>query len=258
MLTNLCVLLPLLLSGRHSLTDIYTALSKPLRLPGIYEFIATGLLDGKMIDYFDSQTLRKALTHHWMSDGQREDYWDEDAQSRRICLTFCILPSRHFHTYTFHFLQWKHGCGATMEWTSLSFPTKRMWGSVQVLNENTEGYLEECTDWLRLLVDRQQESRASPPDVGVCAKNPRSGKVILTRTASGFSPKDIVLQVKRNGREARTFGRSKMTRTTSETTWGFQRVTRPDAPWWEFPWSDWPPVWSSASSSDSIKRSSCT
>lgn len=83
MLTNLCVLLPLLLSGRHSLTDIYTALSKPLRLPGIYEFIATGLLDGKMIDYFDSQTLRKALTQHWMSDGQREDYWDEDAQSRR-------------------------------------------------------------------------------------------------------------------------------------------------------------------------------
>lgn len=69
-------------SERHSLTYTYTALSKPVSLPGIYEFIAMGQLDGKMIDYFDSVSKKKVPKQSWMKDNLPQDYWDKGSVSR--------------------------------------------------------------------------------------------------------------------------------------------------------------------------------
>ncbi|KAK5620320.1 hypothetical protein CRENBAI_025486 [Crenichthys baileyi] len=53
-------------SEKHSLTYIYTAYSKPVGLPGIHEFTAMGLLDNRMIDYFDSDNQEKVPKQDWM------------------------------------------------------------------------------------------------------------------------------------------------------------------------------------------------
>uniref|UniRef100_A0A669EPH6 MHC class I-like antigen recognition-like domain-containing protein n=1 Tax=Oreochromis niloticus TaxID=8128 RepID=A0A669EPH6_ORENI len=67
----------------HSLTYIYTALSKPVGLPGIHEFTAMGLLDDKMIDYFDSENQEKVPKQQWMRERLPADYWDKGTQSRK-------------------------------------------------------------------------------------------------------------------------------------------------------------------------------
>ncbi|KAF0024132.1 hypothetical protein F2P81_022934 [Scophthalmus maximus] len=72
---------------KHSLTYIYTALSKDVAPPGIHQFTAIGLLDNKAIDYFDSVNTEKVPKQQWMKDQNEDDYWrkgtqaDQDARS---------------------------------------------------------------------------------------------------------------------------------------------------------------------------------
>ncbi|XP_041810631.1 class I histocompatibility antigen, F10 alpha chain-like isoform X1 [Chelmon rostratus] len=172
----------------HSLTYIYTALSKPVSLPGIHEFTAMGLLDNKMIDYFDSTTNKKVPKQTWMAERLSLDYWEKGTQSRQskqqwFKVNIDILMRRMRQNDTdVHVLQWMHGCvgelqaDGKMKFLSgkdmysydgnsfLSFDdansiwvapadaareTKRKWDEVQVLKEYTKGYLEnECIEWL--------------------------------------------------------------------------------------------------------------
>ncbi|XP_037650232.1 H-2 class I histocompatibility antigen, Q10 alpha chain-like isoform X4 [Sebastes umbrosus] len=82
--------------------------------------------------------------------------------------------------------------------------TKREWDDVHVLKEYTKGYLEnECIDWLGKFMkyEAEQARSASPPKVFVYTKKAKVEKnVILMCLATGFYPKDIILQIKRNGR----------------------------------------------------------
>uniref|UniRef100_A0AAZ1XZ48 MHC class I-like antigen recognition-like domain-containing protein n=1 Tax=Oreochromis aureus TaxID=47969 RepID=A0AAZ1XZ48_OREAU len=73
----------------HSLHYIYTALSKHVGLPGIHDFTAMGLLDGRMIDYFDSDTQAKVPKQEWMRERLPADYWDKGTVVD-FCMT-CIL-----------------------------------------------------------------------------------------------------------------------------------------------------------------------
>ncbi|XP_074468588.1 patr class I histocompatibility antigen, alpha chain G-like isoform X2 [Sebastes fasciatus] len=136
-----------------------------------------------------------------------------------------------------HILQWMHGCeGDTQSDGTLKFhrgidrysydgndflsfddansvwvapidaalQTKRKWDDVQVLKEYTKGYLEnECIDWLGkfMTYEKQQAESASPPKVFVYTKKAKVEKnVILMCLATGFYPKDIILQIKRDDR----------------------------------------------------------
>lgn len=71
------------LSEEHSLHYIYTALSTPVRRPGIHEFTAMGVLDGNLIDYFDSDRQEKVPKQSWMKTQLEEDYWEKGTQSRK-------------------------------------------------------------------------------------------------------------------------------------------------------------------------------
>ncbi|KAL3984454.1 hypothetical protein ACER0C_016079 [Sarotherodon galilaeus] len=166
----------------HSLHYIYTALSKPVGLPGIHEFTAMGLLDNRMIDYFDSEHQAKVPKQEWMRERLPADYWDKGTQSRKskqqwfkVNIGILMERMRQNESTTPHVLQWMHGCegetqpDGTLKFVSgmdmynydgddfLSFndregvwvaptpealPTKRKWDGVQVLKEYTKGYLE--------------------------------------------------------------------------------------------------------------------
>uniref|UniRef100_I3KLD6 Class I histocompatibility antigen, F10 alpha chain n=1 Tax=Oreochromis niloticus TaxID=8128 RepID=I3KLD6_ORENI len=181
----------------HSLHYIYTALSKPVGLPGIHEFTAMGLLDDRMIDYFDSEHQAKVPKQEWMEKRLPADYWEKGTQSRKskqqwFKVNIGILMERmRQNDSDNHVLQWMHGCeGETNPDGTLGFvrgmdmynydgndflsfddkngvwvattpeaqPTKRKWDGVQVLKEYTKGYLEnECIDWLSKFVTYGQK-----------------------------------------------------------------------------------------------------
>ncbi|KAL7381722.1 hypothetical protein ABVT39_010153 [Epinephelus coioides] len=227
----------------HSLTYIYTALSKPVELPGIHEFTAMGMLDNRMIDYFDSETQKKVPKQEWMRERLPPDYWEKGTQSRQskqqwFKVNIDILMKRmNQNDSDVHVLQWMHGCeGETQTDGKIKFrrgmdmysydgndflsfddahavwvapidaavQTKRKWDEVQVLKEYTKGYLEnECVDWLGKFTEygKQQLRKASPPKVFLFSKNAKvETNVILTCLATGFFPKDITLQIRRNDR----------------------------------------------------------
>ncbi|XP_038581795.1 H-2 class I histocompatibility antigen, Q10 alpha chain-like [Micropterus salmoides] len=230
-------------SQRHSLFYTYTALSKPVGLPGIHQFTAMGLLDGRMIDYFDSEHQQKVPKQDWMKERLPADYWEKGTQSRLskqqwFNVNIDILKKRMGQNDSdVHVLQWMHGCeGDTQPDGTIRFRrgidkyaydgndflsfddvdqvwvapieaavlTKRKWDGVQVLKDYTKGYLEyECMEWLKKFVDygRMQLQNAPPPEVFMFTKNTAvETKVMLTCLATGFYPKDVILNIKRNGR----------------------------------------------------------
>ncbi|XP_038135676.1 H-2 class I histocompatibility antigen, Q10 alpha chain-like [Cyprinodon tularosa] len=230
-------------SELHSLTYIYTAFSKPVTLPGLHEFTAMGLLDNRMIDYYDSEHQKKVPKQQWMADHLEKEYWDKGTQSRKskeqwfkVNIDILMKRMRQNDTDT-HILQWMHGCvGETQPDGSLKFvrgmdmynydgkdflsfdddkqvwvapitaalETKRKWDEVQVLKEYTKGYLEkECMEWMSKFRDygKEQLKNATKPIVHMFTRKAKTeSNVILTCLATGFYPKDIIMEIKRNGR----------------------------------------------------------
>ncbi|XP_053333508.1 major histocompatibility complex class I-related gene protein-like [Clarias gariepinus] len=196
--------------GEHSLFYTYTALSKPLDLPGVYDFTALGMLDDRELDYYDSQTQVKVPKQDWMREKMPADYWEKGIQSRRskeqwFKVNIDILIDRMGHNKTdLHVLQWRHGCvinedsdgsikflrgvdeygydGADFlsfdvvnsRWIALvpaAEPTKRKWDEVAILNQYTKGYLEkECVDWLSKFINYGKEELRKHSPPDVFAK----------------------------------------------------------------------------------------
>ncbi|KAL6473446.1 hypothetical protein MHYP_G00170070 [Metynnis hypsauchen] len=188
---------PSLGEDQHSLYYIYTALSKGVDLPGIYEFTALGLLDDRAIDYYNSKEQVKVPKQDWMKEKLKSDYWEKGTQSRKskeqwFKVNVDILMQRMRHNQTdLHVLQWRHGCEAKkvngkakflkgidqysydgseflsfddeqMQWVAPvpeALQTKRKWDDVPILNQYTKGYLEkECVDWLFQFMEYGEES----------------------------------------------------------------------------------------------------
>ncbi|XP_067310721.1 H-2 class I histocompatibility antigen, Q10 alpha chain-like isoform X2 [Pseudorasbora parva] len=188
----LCVFFPVgtfpsIQTEKHSLYYIYTALSKPVDLPGIYEFTAMGLLDDRQIDYYNSKDKIKIPKQTWMKEKMQENYWEKGTYSRRskeqwFNVNVNILMNRMRQNESdLHVLQWRVGCEVEQQGDKVTFlkgvdeysydgenflsfddkeslwvapvpaarPTKIKWDNVPILNYYTKGYLEkECVDWL--------------------------------------------------------------------------------------------------------------
>ncbi|CAB1320957.1 unnamed protein product [Coregonus sp. 'balchen'] len=71
------------LSETWSPSYIYTALSKPVELPGIHEFTDMGLMNDKHIDYYDSVAKKKIPKQAWMREKLQLDYWEKSSQSQK-------------------------------------------------------------------------------------------------------------------------------------------------------------------------------
>ncbi|XP_059181984.1 popy class I histocompatibility antigen, alpha chain E-like [Centropristis striata] len=181
----------------HSLTYIYTALSKPVKLPGFHEFTAMSLMDDRIIDYFDSDLQKKVPRRAWMREQMDEDYWDEETRSLQSTQQWLkdkiqILKKKMGQNDSdVHVLQWIHGCEAESApdsgikfvrgmdrfcydgedllsnddtLTEAAVPTKRKRDDVQVLKEYiyTEGPMEnECMDSLRKFMSYEKKQLMS-------------------------------------------------------------------------------------------------
>ncbi|XP_036070056.1 H-2 class I histocompatibility antigen, Q10 alpha chain isoform X3 [Oryzias melastigma] len=231
-------------SETHSLTYIYTAFSKSVKLPGIHEFTAMGLLDNRMIDYYDSTVQKKIPKQDWMKERLEQEYWVKGTQSRqskqqwfKVNIDILMNRMRQTSANETHVLQWMHGCeGVEDEHGNLKFVrgvdmynydgddflgfddehqvwvaavdaavlTKRKWDEVTALKDYTKGYLEkECMEWMKTFLSYSQKQlrNASPPEVFLFAREAKEkSNIVLTCLATGFYPKDIIMNIKRNGR----------------------------------------------------------
>ncbi|XP_066523597.1 zinc-alpha-2-glycoprotein-like [Hoplias malabaricus] len=194
---SLCGFLTPALGEKHSLYNIYTALSKNVDLPGIYDFTAMGLLDDREIDYYNSKDQKKIPRQDWMREKMQEDYWEQGTQSRKSkeqwfkdSVDILMQRMRHNHS-DLHVLQWRVGCEVddtngeikylsgiyeygydgsafisfdfeNMRWIApvpAAEPTKRKWDDNIELKQYIKAYLEkECVDWLRNFMGYGKES----------------------------------------------------------------------------------------------------
>ncbi|XP_036433849.1 class I histocompatibility antigen, F10 alpha chain-like [Colossoma macropomum] len=220
---------------KHSLYYIYTALSKDLDLPGIYEFTGLGLLNDREIDYYNSKDQVKVPKQDWMREKLQPDYWDKGTQSRKskeqwfkVNVEILMQQMRHNQT-DLHVLQWRHGCeiddsngqptflkgvseygydgsdflsfdDENMRWIAPvpeALPTKKKWDEVPILNQYTKGYLEkECVDWLTKFMEYEKESLRKHLFVKKSATDLK--KLTLTCLATGFYPKDMVVNLRKS------------------------------------------------------------
>ncbi|XP_076157676.1 class I histocompatibility antigen, F10 alpha chain-like isoform X3 [Alosa pseudoharengus] len=173
---------------RHSLYYVYTALSKPVSAPGVFEFTGMGVLDNRKIDYYNSVDKMKIPQQNWMREKLPADYWEKGTQSRRSKEQWfkvnvnILMERKRQNNSDVHVLNWRHGCvvdkfpdgrvqfikgadeysydgrdflsfdDASMQWiapVNEAVQTKQKWDGVPILNQYTKGYLEkECVDWL--------------------------------------------------------------------------------------------------------------
>ncbi|KAJ8273776.1 hypothetical protein GJAV_G00105400 [Gymnothorax javanicus] len=180
----------------HNLHYIYTALSKPIGQPGVYQFTAMGMLNDRPIDYYNSEEKVKRPLQKWMKENNGEDYWQKGTQSRKskeqwfnVNVNILIERLKQNHSDV-HVLQWMHGCEAENTPTGLKFrrgfdqygydgadflsfndedmvwvaprdealPTKRKWDKENILSQYTKGYLEtDCVQWLGKFMKFQSE-----------------------------------------------------------------------------------------------------
>uniref|UniRef100_A0A3P8WSE6 Major histocompatibility complex class I ZEA n=1 Tax=Cynoglossus semilaevis TaxID=244447 RepID=A0A3P8WSE6_CYNSE len=201
-----CVLLakytPMLMHKTHSLTYIYTAYSKEPSTPGLHKFTAMGLLDGRIIDYFDNDHPLKVPKQKWMEEQEDKDYWKKGSDTLKKMMDWfninigILMDRMRQNQSDLHTLQWLHGCEAKKEAGGMVFtrgldmynydgksflefddahgvwstantaaePTKRKWDGVP---DYTKGYLEnECCQWMEKFLQKEQEElqKSSLPD----------------------------------------------------------------------------------------------
>ncbi|XP_072561471.1 major histocompatibility complex class I-related gene protein-like isoform X1 [Paramormyrops kingsleyae] len=206
----------------HTLEYIYTALSKPVEVPGVYEFTAMGILDNEQIDYYNSKDKTKIPRQMWMSERLDDNYWEKGTSSRKskeqwFKVNVEILMNRMNHNYSgLHVLQWRHGCQGepqpdgklafrdgfdqysydggdflsfdpgNLQWVapvSQAVPTKRKWDDSQTLNQYTEGYLKrECMDWLSKFMGYGEKDLKNQP-----------APMVFTRSKTTKTPGKVIL-----------------------------------------------------------------
>ncbi|XP_048046413.1 zinc-alpha-2-glycoprotein-like isoform X2 [Megalobrama amblycephala] len=183
----LCGTFPSLQAEKHSLYYIYTALSKPVELPGIYEFTAMGLLDDRQIDYYNSKEKRKIPTQHWMKEKMQEDYWEKGTQSRKskeqwFNVNVNILMGRmKDNDSDVHVLQWRHGC--EVEGNGGNEP---LWKFSRGIDE----YSYDGNDFLSF--DDKESRWIAPVDEALPTKRKWDDVPILNQYTKGYLEKECV------------------------------------------------------------------
>ncbi|XP_077362278.1 class I histocompatibility antigen, F10 alpha chain-like [Festucalex cinctus] len=210
----LCVLIgkpPVARAELHTLTYIYTGVSGDASLlpAASRDFTAMGVLDGHVIDYYDSDAMTKVPKQPWMAAELSATYWEHGSLSRRskqqwFKVNMDILLNRMGHNDSdLHVLQWLHGCRGRLhpngtlafaggvdtysydgrdflsfdygraEWVATApaaLETKRKWDVVQLLKDYTRAYLDkECITWMRNFLEYRRLRAQRKPPLSLDA-----------------------------------------------------------------------------------------
>uniref|UniRef100_A0AAR2L3F4 Ig-like domain-containing protein n=1 Tax=Pygocentrus nattereri TaxID=42514 RepID=A0AAR2L3F4_PYGNA len=230
----LMVQIPLTSAASHSLKYLSTGVTPGIHFP---EFIAVGLVDGELFEYYDSNIRKVIPKTEWIKkiNADVPDYWNKStgiAQGNQDIsrVNIATLMQRFNHTGGVHTVQWMVGCELhdngttegyrqygydgedfisldlkTLTWTAASQKaviTKQKWeqkDSSRLLQ--FKDYLEnECIEYLKKYVNYSRSSleRKVPPEVSLFQKDSSSPVVCH---ATGFFPKAVMISWQKNGED---------------------------------------------------------
>ncbi|XP_071223699.1 major histocompatibility complex class I-related gene protein-like [Salvelinus alpinus] len=216
----------------HSLRYFYTGTTG---IPDFPEFVDVGVVNGKVISYYDSITKRKVPKQSWMEENLNQQYWNEGTDQLKgteqsFKANIQIAQTRFNQTGGVHVFQNMYGCewddesGATegfyqfgydgedflafdlktTKWiapTPQAVITKHKWDSNTADNEYKKNYFtQECIDWLKKYVDYGKSTlmRTVHPSVSLFQKTPSSP---VTCRATGFYPSDVMVSWQKDGQD---------------------------------------------------------
>ncbi|XP_036070102.1 class I histocompatibility antigen, Non-RT1.A alpha-1 chain isoform X2 [Oryzias melastigma] len=195
-----------------------TAFSEPVNLTGIHKFSAIGLLDGRMIYYYDSTIQKTIPKQKWIKEILEQEYWDkgteyEKGEEKRFEI---LISQKKSSPKDIHVLQSLHGCFAeedengTLQFKRSLDRNKYDGNDIQAAWSNPHVIVsydkKECMDMMKtFLVYSTSElinaSITKPPEVFMFATQAKEKtNIVLTCLATGFYPKNITMEIKRNGR----------------------------------------------------------
>ncbi|XP_067237144.1 uncharacterized protein [Chanodichthys erythropterus] len=198
---------------KHSVYYIYTGLSKPVDLPGIYEFRAMSLLDDSQIDYYNSEERRMISTQFWMREKLTEEYWEKGTQSREskgqwfnVNVNILMKHMRH-NTSDLHVLQRRHSCEVEQQGDEVKFlkgideysNDGKDFLSFNIKKSRLVTFIDAAVPAKRKWDNVPKLRNTSPPDVHMFAKRyiKYKTRLKLTCMATGFYHKNLMMKIRK-------------------------------------------------------------
>ncbi|XP_026054675.1 major histocompatibility complex class I-related gene protein-like [Carassius auratus] len=228
------IYITLVYSESHTFTTLYTEING-LAIAGIPEFSSVTTLDGRQIDYYDSEIKKLIPRQDWIKEFMSGDRFKEYTeirervqQTNKINITF--LMQQFSHSYGVHTYQRMYGCewdyqtGASqgfdqhgydgedyvaLDVKELRYITPVQQGVITTEKWNNDRaqlellrqyYQNECVNWLQyFLMLRKVDLERRAPEVSLLQRDP-SSPVVLCH-ATGFYPSGLTITWLKNGQD---------------------------------------------------------
>uniref|UniRef100_A0A672PB96 Ig-like domain-containing protein n=1 Tax=Sinocyclocheilus grahami TaxID=75366 RepID=A0A672PB96_SINGR len=220
-------------SESHTFTTLYTGINGHT-IAGIPEFSAVTTLDGRQIDYYDSEIKELIPRQDWMKEFASTDTWKQDTEIRQQVQQIYknnihVLIERFNQSHGVHTYQRMYGCdwddqtGASegfnqygydgedyvaLDVKLLRYITPVQQGIITVLKWNNDRaqlellrqyYQHECVHWSKhFLTLRNVDVERRAPEVSLLQKDPSSP---VECHATGFYPSAVTIIWLRNGQD---------------------------------------------------------
>ncbi|RXN20802.1 major histocompatibility complex class I-related protein [Labeo rohita] len=228
-----CVYIPLVHSELHTFITTYTGING-LTVAGIPEISSVTTLDGRQIDYYDSEIKKLIPRHDWTKEFASTEMWknyteirERVQQTNKINISFLMKQfkqSHGVHTYQrLYGCDWDDKTGHSnyfdehgydgQDFISLDvensryntavtqgFSTMDRWNndSAQLTNLR-QYYRDECIGWvIYFLISKKVDLERRAPEVSLLQKD--SSSLVLCH-ATSFYPSAVTITLLRNGQE---------------------------------------------------------
>ncbi|KAK2906604.1 hypothetical protein Q8A67_005589 [Cirrhinus molitorella] len=226
-----CIYIPLVHSELHTFMTTYTKINGQT-IAGIPEISSVTLLDGRQIDYYDSEIKILIPRQDWMKEFNSTETWKEYTEVRQRVqqtneINITVLMEQFNHSHGVHTYQRMYGCDWDNEtghsnwfdqhgydgqdFISLDVENSRYitavpqgFKTVDKLNNDSaqlnylrQYYRDECVGWvIYFLISKKVDLETRAPEVSLLQKDPSSP--VLCH-ATGFYPSAVTITWLRNG-----------------------------------------------------------
>ncbi|XP_052446414.1 major histocompatibility complex class I-related gene protein-like, partial [Carassius gibelio] len=220
-------------SELHTFTTFYTEINGQTNA-GIPEFSSVTTLDGRQIDYYDSEIKKLIPRQDWMKEFMSEDRFKEYAEIRERVqqtnkINITVLMQQFSQTHGVHTYQRMYGCEwddetedsrgfdqygydgedyVTLDVKELRYITAVRQGVITMIKWNNDReqlkllkqyYQHECVNWLKhFLMLRKVDLERRAPEVSLLQRYPSSPVVCH---ATGFYPSGLTITWLKNGQD---------------------------------------------------------
>uniref|UniRef100_A0A8C1ETN4 Ig-like domain-containing protein n=1 Tax=Cyprinus carpio carpio TaxID=630221 RepID=A0A8C1ETN4_CYPCA len=226
------IYIPFVYSASHAFITTYTEINGQT-IAGIPEFSAVTTLDGRQIDYYDSEIKMLIPKQDWMKEFISGDRFKEYTEIRERVqqtnkINITVLMQQFSHSHGVHTYQRMYGCGwddetgasegfdqhgydgedyVALDVKQLRYITAVQQGVITTNKWNNDRaqleflkqyYQHECVNWLQHFLKLRKVDLERAPEVSLLQKGPSSPVVCH---ATSFYPSEVTITWLKNGQE---------------------------------------------------------